>query len=150
MIGRLAPGGAALLVTTALLAGCGGSGQGYCDVVERHRAALDDVTVTTDSLTAAASALHAIEKVAPADIGEAYTAVADSIDALLAAESVAGVPVEELTHDQVVDLSEADTEALEAAYQAFAGTADQRRLIAEDIEGACDVTLKTPAEQGSQ
>jgi hypothetical protein len=70
--------------------------------------------------------------------------VADAVEALLAAEAVAGVPIEELTHGDVVDLSEADTEALRAAYQAFNDTATQRRAIADQVDEKCGITLQTP------
>ncbi len=135
-----------VLVATTLLSGCGTSS--YCTAVESNRAAFDDVAVTTASFTALGEALRAIEKDAPSDVRDDYTAVADAVEALLAAEAVAEVPIEELTHGDVVDLSEDDTAALRTAYQAFNDTATHRRAIADSVEDECDLTLKTPGEQG--
>ncbi|GAA1728984.1 hypothetical protein [Aeromicrobium alkaliterrae] len=132
----------AVLATATLLSSCGTSA--YCTSVEEQRGALDDVAMTTASLTALGEALRTIEKQATGDVKDDYTAVADAVEALLAAEQVSGVPVEELTHGDVVDLSEDDTAALRNAYQAFNDTATQRRAIADDVTDACDVTLKTP------
>ncbi len=134
----------ALVATT--LSGCGTSS--YCTAVEKHRAAIDDATLTTASFTALGEALRAIEKQAPSDVRDDYMAVADAVEALLAAEAVAEVPIEELTHGDVVDLSEDDTADLRTAYQAFNDTATQRRAIADSVEDECDLTLKTPGEQG--
>ncbi len=130
------------VVAASLLTSCGTSA--YCTAVEQNRAALDDAQLTTASFTALGEALRALEAEAPADVADAYTAVADAVEALLAAEAVAGVPIEELTHGDVVDLSEADTEALRAAYQAFNDTATQRRAIADQVDEKCGITLQTP------
>ncbi|WP_229054260.1 hypothetical protein [Aeromicrobium sp. Leaf350] len=132
----------AVVATATLLTSCGTSA--YCTTVEEQRGALDDVAMTTASLTALGEALRAIEKQAPTHVQDDYAAVAESVEALLAAESVAGVPVEELTHGDVVDLSEGDTTELRNAYQAFNDTATQRRAIADDVTDDCDITLKTP------
>lgn len=134
------------VLVAATLSGCGTSS--YCTAVENHRAAIDDATLTTASFTALGEALRAIEKQAPSDVRDDYTAVADAVEALLAAEAVAEVPIEELTHGDVVDLSEDATEELRTAYQAFNDTATQRRAIADSVEDECDLTLKTPGEQG--
>lgn len=134
------------VLVASTLSGCGTSS--YCTAVEEHRAAIDDATLTTASFTALGEALRAIEKQAPSDVRDDYTAVADAVEALLAAESVAEVPIEELTHGDVVDLSEDDTAELRTAYQAFNDTATHRRAIADSVQDECDLTLKTPGEQG--
>ncbi len=134
------------LVATPLLSACGTSS--YCAAVEQHRTAIDDATLTTASFTALGEALRAIEKEAPSDVRDDYTAVADAVEQLLAAEAVAEVPIEELTHGDVVDLSEDDTAVLRSAYQEFNDTATHRRAIADSVQDSCDLTLKTPGEQG--
>ena len=106
------------VLVAATLSGCGTSS--YCTAVEKHRAAIDDATLTTASFTALGEALRAIETDAPSDVRDDYTAVAEAVEALLAAEAVAEVPIEELTHGDVVDLSEDDTAALRTAAVAAA------------------------------
>ncbi len=135
----------ALVVTAAstTLSACGTSS--YCTAVEKHRAAFDGTAVTTASLTELAEALRAIEPEAPTHIADEFAAVAAAVETLLEAESAAGVPVEELTHGDVVDLSEDDTAELRAAYQEFNDTALERRHIAEDVADDCDISFKAPA-----
>ncbi|MFT4187636.1 MAG: hypothetical protein QM621_03560 [Aeromicrobium sp.] len=138
---------AALLLAAV---GCGGGGPSgpdeYCEAVEKNRSGLDAATTTSDSFEAMAASLRAIEKQAPAGIRSDYAEVAESVEALLAAQEASGVPMESFVYDDVGPMEQADVDALRAAYQDFLDTAEVRTTIADHIASECEVTLKAPGE----
>ncbi|MBM9464917.1 hypothetical protein JL108_15810 [Aeromicrobium sp. YIM 150415] len=139
-------GAAVVLLATTTLSGCFGSDP-YCDAVKEHEETLNSFGAErTDAAYADyATAAKEIAEAAPESIAPDWETIAEVTDGVIAAQSEAGVPLENMgDSDTVAQLSQEQRDALNASYQAFNDTVEQRRAVVADIDDQCGVTLEQP------
>ena len=145
MNNRWAAAAAAVLAATTL-AGCFGSDP-YCDAVEKHEETLNTFGAErTDAAYAEyAASAQEIAKAAPEDITADWETIAEVTNGVIAAQEAAGVPLDDMGDtDTVAQLSQEQRDALNASYQAFNDTVEQRKAVVADIDDRCGVTLEQP------
>lgn len=135
----------ALTLVTASLAGCFGGGSPYCDAVEKNEKTLNSFGAerTDEAYASYAKAASTIADEAPKEIAADWKAIADGTQAVIAAQEASGVPLEDMDDSAVVAELPADQrEALNAAYQTFNDTVEQRKSVVADIDDRCGITLQ--------
>lgn len=135
---------AALTVAAVLLVGCSGQSE-YCAAVEENAATLESLgrERTTAAYTSYAEAFEAVAAVAPADVEDDWTAMAQVTRGVLDAQESVGHGLEEMTDDEVLaGLSQEQLAALNEAYEAFNGTTEQRDAVVKNVKQECDITLQ--------
>ncbi|EFQ83896.1 hypothetical protein HMPREF0063_10612 [Aeromicrobium marinum DSM 15272] len=126
----------------ALVSGCGAGD--YCAAVEADLDTLSGFGAerTTEAYTTYADTLRTIGAVAPDDVADDYADLESVTRAVLDAQSAVGVPLEQMTDQAAVaPLTSEQLADLDAAYQAFNDTADQREAIVASVVDECGVTL---------
>jgi uncharacterized protein len=140
---RIAAGAAWSALVLASLTGCGTSP--YCQAVEDHQVALNSLGEerTTAAYTQYEQAFRAVANVAPAGIRKDWTKLSDVIDGVLAAHRSAGIRLEDMssTNKQLAALPEDKLKALNAAYEAFNNTDDERKAVVKNVKDECQITL---------
>lgn len=136
---------AALLLTLVLvLGGCGGENP-YCTSVENARATLDTFGAerTDEAFAGYARTMTSIAGQAPASSQDDWTELADATQGVITAHEEVGFALEDMTDaDAREGLSEGDIEQLNAAYEAFNDTQDQRKAIIADVDDVCGIELR--------
>lgn len=135
---------AALAATAVLLVGCGGQSE-YCAAVEENAPTLESLGKerTTAAYVSYAEAFESVATVAPSDVQDDWTAMAEVTRGVLDAQESVGHGLEEMTDDEVLAaLSQEQLASLNEAYEAFNGTADQRTAVVKNVKQECDITLQ--------
>lgn len=135
---------AALTVAAVLLVGCSGQSE-YCAAVEENAATLESLgrERTTAAYTSYAEAFESVAVVAPADVEDDWTSMAQVTRGVLEAQESVGHGLEEMTDDEVLaGLSQEQLAALNEAYEAFNGTTEQRDAVVKNVKQECDITLQ--------
>ena len=79
---------------------------------------------------------------APEGIRSDWIALADVTDGVLRAQQKAGIKLQEmLIEDKLARLSPDDRKALNAAYEAFNNTGDERKAVVKNVKAECEITL---------
>lgn len=134
----------ALCVLLALggLTGCSGGGP-YCDAVDASRDTLTSFDERTEQGFAAnAEATAAIAEVAPAGVKKQWRQIAKVTKRVTSAQQKAGIALEDLLDDAKVDaLSQADIDRLDAAFEAFNDTKQQREDVVKNVNDECGIDL---------
>lgn len=140
---------AAVLVTTIVgittLSGCGGGGDPYCDAVEKNKNTLNTFG---QKRTNAAYAKYAkvfgdIGKEAPVAIKKDWTTLSTVTTGILTAQKKAGVKLEDMTDTaKVKKLEAAQLKELNAAYETFNKTTNQRNAVVKNVKQECKINLK--------
>lgn len=135
---------AALAATAVLLVGCSGQSE-YCAAVEENASTLESLGKerTTAAYVSYAEAFESVATVAPSDVQDDWTAMAEVTRGVLDAQESVGHGLEEMTDDEVLAaLSQEQLASLNEAYEAFNGTADQRTAVVKNVKQECDITLQ--------
>ncbi|MEJ7635676.1 hypothetical protein [Aeromicrobium sp.] len=132
------------IVGVTTLAGCG-SGDPYCEAVEKDRATLNTFgQKRTDAAYAKyAKVFGEVGKKAPASIKKDWTALAKVTTGIIEAQKDAGVKLEDMTETaKIKKLDAAQLEKLNKAYEAFNATTKQRNAVVKNVLQECDIKLK--------
>lgn len=132
------------IVGTAVLSGCGGGGDPYCDAVDKNKNTLNTFG---EKRTNAAYANYAkvfgeVGKEAPASIKKDWTTLSKVTTGILDAQDKAGVKLEEMNAATIKKLKPAQREQLNAAYKTFNETTEQRNAVVKNVLQECDIKLK--------
>lgn len=139
---RFATGAAIAAMAVATLTGCGQSE--YCKAVELHQDTLNTFgqNRTNKAYRKYSGALHAVSKVAPAEIRKQWVVLAEVTDGVLAAHKKVGVKLQDvLVEEKLKQLSEEDRMILNTAYEAFNNTGDERKVVVRNVEAECEIAL---------
>lgn len=134
---------AAAALTAVLLAGCGGQSP-YCEAIEKNADTLNSFgkTRTNAAYTGYAKAFSTVAKHAPASVKKDWAALAKVTDGVLDAQKDVGLSLEQMKDKAVVEkLEPAQLSTLNAAYQAFNDTSDQRTAVVKNAKTECQITL---------
>ncbi|MGJ9412172.1 hypothetical protein ACHAAC_05625 [Aeromicrobium sp. CF4.19] len=133
----------ALVTVGSVLAGCGGPSP-YCVTVEEQTATLEDFGKdrTNAAYTTYADALDALAEDAPESVASAWAELSEVTRGVLAAQEEVGLALEEMgDDDKVAELSTEQLADLNASYEAFNATEDQRDAVVKNVKQECDITL---------
>lgn len=131
------------LLATSLLAACGGDNP-YCVAVEKDQASLNSFRVSTSADFAKAyKAVTAIAETAPATSVKDWDATAAAMRGVIRAHRAVGITIDGLKDEtKRAQLSTADIDSLNKAYDAFNDTEKARTAMVADAAETCDITLK--------
>jgi hypothetical protein len=139
---------AAVLATTIVaittLSGCGG-GDPYCDAVDKNKNTLNTFGQkrTNAAYTTYAKVFADVGKQAPAAIKKDWTTLSTVTTGILDAQKKAGVKLEDMTDTaKVKKLDPAQLKELNAAYQTFNETTQQRNAVVKNVKQECKINLK--------
>lgn len=140
--GRTATGVAAAAILLGTLAGCGQSE--YCKAVEDNQVALNSLGEkrTNAAYLSYARAFRAVANVAPPTVRKDWTKLADVTSAVVTAQRQAGISLEDmLVDDKLTQVSPEKLKLLNAAYEAFNDTADERKAVVKNAKDECGIAL---------
>lgn len=134
--------GAALMLAT--LTGCGQSE--YCKAVEEREVTLNSLgeKKSNDAYLAYARAFRAVASVAPPNIREDWTKLADVTQGVVTAHTKAGIRMEEMSDDKklaVLATQPDKQELLNNAYDAFNDTPAERKAVVKNVKDECEIAL---------
>ena len=138
----------AVLLATALLAGCGVGDDDYCAAVQEHQADLTEVAASGDAgaIFGALPAYRDLQAAAPADLSDEWTQVVGRLTALQAALEDAGVdPSSYDPEHPPAGLTDDQRAAIEGAARDLGEPATVRAMTGIE-QHALDV-CKTPLSQ---
>lgn len=140
---RLVPAAVVATLAATVLSGCGGSA--YCDTVKENEKALNSFGQKRSdaAYTSYAKTMREIAKVSPDDVKKDWTALANVTEGVLAAQKDVGLDLKDMTDAaKVKKLDAAGLKKVNAAYEAFNKTTDQRNAVVKNVKQECKVTLK--------
>lgn len=131
--------GAAILLST--LTGCGQSE--YCKAVDANKVAINSLgeKKSNDAFLSYARAFRTVAKVAPASVRKDWTKMADVTQAVVTAQVQAGVSLEQTSGETLAKVPLEKREKLNAAYEAFNDTANERKAVVKNVKDECEITL---------
>jgi hypothetical protein len=137
-------GPAALALVASVLLGACSSPSAYCQKVETDQKALDSFGKerTTKAFAADAKRFRALAKLAPADVADDWTALADVTERVLAVHEKAGITLEEADDPAVLaETSSKKLDRINDAYATFNATSKQRAAVVKNVADECDIDL---------
>ncbi len=124
------------------LTGCSGGGP-YCDAVDDAKAQLTGFSAKTQANFADnAAAVAAIAEVAPEDVQQQWNKIAKVTKRVVNAQKKSGIAMEELDDEERLNaLSQADIDRINAAFEAFNDTVEQREDVVRNVSDECGIDL---------
>lgn len=138
---RFAAGVAVAIMALGSLTGCGQSD--YCKAVETHQDTLNTLgqNRTSKAYRKYARALRAVANVAPQNVRKNWITLADATDGVLRAHAQIHLPLEASNSQTFAKLSADQLRTVNAAYEAFNNTGDERKAVVKNVKAECEITL---------